>query len=294
MPTNTLPVSSCSIVRRVAFDGNEISSAYSRSRVRTSRRAGHDRLAHRVEHDAVDLAQRALRLGIEPAQRLDLVAEQLDPHRMRRERRVDIDDAAAQRERAGLVDDRRPRPAAVDQELRDLIAIDRAGPSRSRGRARASSAGGMRLARERLGRGDHDPRPQRRAGSGDTASRRARRCSCDRATAPRTARHRCRAATRSDRARPSRRRADPEPDIVFELARGVVVGCDHDDELGRRALGGEPRGPAGRRAVRDDRAAIDRLDELCPHYSLACGSGFAKPHHSPAARASPNIAAGGS
>ena len=87
--------------------------------------AGRDRLAHRMQVHVIDLAQRALRLGIEPAQRLDLVAEQLDAHRMRRERRVDVDHAAAHRERAGLVDDRRARPATGDEQRRDLIAIDR-------------------------------------------------------------------------------------------------------------------------------------------------------------------------
>ena len=97
-------------------------------------------------------AQRALRLGVEPAQRLDLVAEQLDPHRVRRERRVDVDHAAADRERAGLVDDRRARPAAGDQQRGELVAIDRSRPARSSCRApRARRAATVR-ARERLGR----------------------------------------------------------------------------------------------------------------------------------------------
>ena len=53
--------------------------------------------------------------------------------------------------------------------------------------------------------------------------------------------------------------AEEEPDVGLELARGGIVGShDHDELFARGELRGEPRRPAGRRAVRDDRAAIER------------------------------------
>ena len=152
--------------------------------------AGRDRVAHRMQVHELDRAQRALRLRVEPAQLLDHVAEQLDAHGMRRERRVDVDDLAAHRERAGLVDHRRARPAAGDEQRRDAVALDRIAAPDGQPAGGELGGGGGSCARA--------PRPRSRRCAGatpgpraGTASRCARRCSRDPATGRRTGRYRC-------------------------------------------------------------------------------------------------------
>ena len=66
------------------------------------RRFVEQHLADRLQFEAVDRAGRALGQRIERAQRFDLVAKEIEPHRLRRARRVEIDDAAADRELARL------------------------------------------------------------------------------------------------------------------------------------------------------------------------------------------------
>ena len=60
-------------------------------------------LGGRRELEALGVAQRALREGREPADRLDLVAEQLDPRGALLGRREDVEDPAADRELPALV-----------------------------------------------------------------------------------------------------------------------------------------------------------------------------------------------
>ena len=83
------------------------------------------RLAHRVHVDLLDGAHGPLRLGIEEADRLDQIAEELDAQREAIERHEDVDDAAAHGERARILDDRHARVAALDQ------LVDRARRDRS-------------------------------------------------------------------------------------------------------------------------------------------------------------------
>ncbi len=59
-------------------------------------------LVDRAEHDRIQRAGRALGQRIEAAEVLQRVAEEIEPHRRRRARRVEIDDAAADREFTGL------------------------------------------------------------------------------------------------------------------------------------------------------------------------------------------------
>ena len=61
-------------------------------------------LGGRRQLDPLGVAERALGEGREPAHRLDLVAEELDPHRPLLGRREDVEDAAADRELAALLD----------------------------------------------------------------------------------------------------------------------------------------------------------------------------------------------
>ena len=233
-------------------------------------RAGVDRLAHRMEVDPLDRAQRALRLGVEPAQRIDLVAEQLDPHRVRRERRVDVDHPAAHRERARFVDHGRAGPAACDQQPGELVAIDHL--ALAQGPAARGELGGRHGAPDqRLGRGHHQPRPQRGLGQPvqcrdplDDAHPVRRQVGIRRHVDP---------GQRGDLVERGGRIGDPaaeEPDVRLEPARRGIVGCDHDHhgavavDLGQ--LCGEPRRPPRGRAVdRHGAAGRQRCVELGPH-----------------------------
>ncbi len=82
-------------------------------------------LGRRRELDPVRVAERALGEDREPPQRLDLVAEQLDPHGALLGRRIDVEDVAADRELAALLDLVRPLVAGVRQQLGHVFQIDR-------------------------------------------------------------------------------------------------------------------------------------------------------------------------
>ena len=228
-------------------------------------RAGRDRLAHRRQVHPLDRAQRALRLGLEPAQRLDLVAEQLDSHRVGCERCVDVDHAAAHRERAGLVDDRGPAPARGDQRGRQLVAVDRlAEPDRAP--ASRELGGGQRPAHQGLGRGHDDPRrqaggqPVERRDALDDAGPIRRQIRVRRDVDP---------GQRGDLVERRRRVVRTAPEhahVGLEPPRGGVVGRDdHDEGLALRDLDREPGGPPGRRAVHHDDVAGEGGRELGHH-----------------------------
>ncbi len=220
-------------------------------------RAGGDGLAHRVQVDHVDRAQRALALRIEHAERFHLVAEQLDAHRVRRERREHVDEAAAHGERARLVHHGRARPSPRDEERGELVAIDRVlRPDRPA--ARRQLRCGQRLADDRLGGRDHEPRPQR--GLGDAVQRG----------------HPVHDARAVGREIGVRRDVDPrqhrdvvdapEREVLGQRAGRRIVGRDHDQHrLARHELRGEPGRPAGRRAEDDDVLAVQRGFEPRPH-----------------------------
>jgi hypothetical protein len=103
-------------------------------------------LRRRRQLDPLGLAEGALGEGGEPAHRLDLVAEQLDPHGALLGCRVDVEDAAADRELAAVLDLLDPFVAGGDEvvgngpEL-DLLTArdDRAGRSEASGTASASA-----------------------------------------------------------------------------------------------------------------------------------------------------------
>ena len=61
----------------------------------TDRVGREPRLAHRHEVEGAELADAALGLGIEGADRLQRVAEEVEPDRVRRARRIEVEDAAA-------------------------------------------------------------------------------------------------------------------------------------------------------------------------------------------------------
>ena len=112
------PSSICSSSRRVFDDGNTAASAAARMLARGSAPGVADGLAHRVDVDRVQRAQRPLRGRVVEADRLDLVAEQLDADRVAVDRREEVDHRAAHRERPRVLDDRRAREAGAHQRAR--------------------------------------------------------------------------------------------------------------------------------------------------------------------------------
>ena len=80
-------------------------------------------LHHRQQRHRSGRLLGSLRLDVEPAQRIDRVADQLDANRLRRRRRKQIEDAATERELAGLADKIRPHESVLDQLLQQRMQI---------------------------------------------------------------------------------------------------------------------------------------------------------------------------
>ena len=80
------------------------------------------KVADRNEQELVDRLDRTLTVGVETAERLDRVADELQPQRQGFARGEDVENAAAEAELAVLVDGVLPLVAAVgedrDQQLR--------------------------------------------------------------------------------------------------------------------------------------------------------------------------------
>ena len=113
-------------------------------------------LGRRVELDPLRLAERALGEGREPADRLDLVAEQLQPRGPVLGRAEDVEDAAADRELAAVLDLVDALVAGLDQQLGDVAEVDLLAAVKDEAR-RAQRGVGDRLG-ERDGAGDDDRR----------------------------------------------------------------------------------------------------------------------------------------
>ena len=113
-------------------------------------------LGGRGQLDPLGLAERALRERREVADRLDLVAEQLDPRRLILGRGEDVEDPAADRELAAVVDLLDPLVAAAGEQLGDVAEVDLLAP-REREAGRPQRRVGDRLG-ERHGAGDDDRR----------------------------------------------------------------------------------------------------------------------------------------
>ena len=82
------------------------------------------RLARGADEDGGERVERALRLGIEGADRLDLVAEELDANGARQRGREDVDDAAAMADVAGLLDLRHVLVAQAEQVLEQDARVE--------------------------------------------------------------------------------------------------------------------------------------------------------------------------
>ena len=111
-------------------------------------------LGGRRELDPLGVAERALGEGREPAHRLDLVAEELDPHGALLGRREDVEDAAAQGELAALLDLLDALVAGRDQVAGDRLEVDLAAELEAEaGRPQRGVGDGLG---ERRGAGDDD------------------------------------------------------------------------------------------------------------------------------------------
>ena len=131
-------------------------------------------LGRRRELDPLGVAERALGEGREPAHRLDLVAEELDPHRPLLGRREDVEDAAAQGELAALLDLLDALVAGRDEVAGDRLEVDLAARLEAEaGRAAARRRGRPRRARWRWRRRS---RPPRCASASRASMRRPTRC----------------------------------------------------------------------------------------------------------------------
>ena len=118
---------------------------------------GHEELRRREQHHALDLAGRALVGRVEGAQRVDLVAERLDPDRQLRRRREDVDDAAAARELAAARDLEDRRVAELEQRGQQAALADPSADPELQRRL-GQVVGRDRVLDQRLDAGDEDPR----------------------------------------------------------------------------------------------------------------------------------------
>ncbi len=107
--------------------------------------------------DPVELAERALRVGVEGADRLDLVAEELDADGVARVGREDVEDPAAEAELPRDLDHLDPVHPLADQPARQVLHLDRVAHPDRPGRLRQRLGGRDRL-QERLDRRDDEPR----------------------------------------------------------------------------------------------------------------------------------------
>src|SRR5436190_209952 len=109
-------------------------------------------------------AQRALREGRKPADRLDLVPEQLEARGAVLRRAVDVEDVAADRELAAVLDLVDALVAGLDQQLGDVAQVDLLAL------VEAEARRAQRGVRDRLGERDGGRHDDRRLGPGTAVS----------------------------------------------------------------------------------------------------------------------------
>ena len=204
-------------------------------------------LGRRRDLDRVGLAERALGERREPAQRVDLDVEQVDADRLVLGRRVDVEDAAADRELAAVVDLVDALVAARDKVGGDLVEVEQvalAQPERRRAQGRVGD-----LLRQRDGADDDDRRLVGRvAGVQQRVERRD--AQADEVRRRREVRLVGDAAAR---VQVDRSRRQPGPQVGGQVARLAVV-AGHDER--RAVVGLGQRGEHVRpQRQRDERVA---------------------------------------
>ena len=205
-------------------------------------------LGGRRQLDDLRLAQGALGEGREPAQRLDLVAEELDADGALLGRTVDVEDPAAHRELAPLLDLVDALVAGLDEQRRDVVEVDalaameghagrpegRVGDGLGEGHGAREDDRRLLVARESVERRDAQPDEVGRRGDVGRVSRPARRV-----------------VTRAPL-------AEVRAGLAGEVARGPVVGRDDQQGAAAQPVPGlrerrEQVGAHARRHVRRDR-----------------------------------------
>ena len=132
-------------------------------------------LGGRRHLDPLERLERALRERREGPQRLDLDVEQLDAHGALGGRGEEVEQPAADRELAAVLDLRDPLVAHLDERLRALVEIEQLADG-ERERVRAQRRVGH-LLRQRRRRGDeHRRRRSPGASASSAAIRRPTRC----------------------------------------------------------------------------------------------------------------------
>ncbi len=116
-----------------------------------------EHLVDRPQHQPVQLGAAALGGGVEAADALDGVAEQVEPHRLALSRGEDVDDAAAHRILARLHDGAGAAVAVGLQEAGEVLDLDRA-VHRQRTAAVVEDVARRHLLHQRVHRGQHDAR----------------------------------------------------------------------------------------------------------------------------------------
>ena len=97
----------------------------------------------------------ALRFDVEPAQRFDRVAEQLDAHRVCRVRRKDVQDAAAKGELACLADEIGADESILHEPLQQRVRLDLISLGQHYD-ALGEGIAGRQAGEKRPGRNNHD------------------------------------------------------------------------------------------------------------------------------------------
>ena len=150
----------CEVVQGAASRGREVAREV-RERV-----AAREPLAGWADAHLVDAFDGALRVGVEAADRLHLVAEELDAHRRRLGGREDVDEAAAPRGLPRLLDERADLVPGIDEARGQVLHGDAVADSEAcRTGAEVGRAGGG--AGDGGGRGDHERRGAAAAGAGE-------------------------------------------------------------------------------------------------------------------------------
>ena len=183
-----------------------------------------DQLAHRRDEHARRLGGRELRRRRELAERLDLLAPVLEADRAARVAGEDVDDAAAHRELAAMLDQIGSRVAQVDQPVGERVGGElQAGDELERRDRRRAWGSGPASPRARA----RPPRTHPSPPAADGSRRRGGRRSRGWARCPRTAAPPTRGAIRRVRrpgTRRSRRRAPPPRAGPGDTARmGVSI-----------------------------------------------------------------------
>ena len=124
---------------------------------RPRRRTRQQELRRGQQDGALDRARRALVGRVEGAQRVDLVAEELDPDRQLHRRREDVDDAAPPRELAATGDLGDRRVAEVEQVAQERVLVE-PGADQELARLGGQVVRRDRVLEQRLDARDEDPR----------------------------------------------------------------------------------------------------------------------------------------